>query len=74
MNSYLDAVLNHIKDSDSLYIFGPAEAKIKLEQKIQDIKAVDKISLKAVETADSMTLNQVVAQVKDFYNPALSHS
>lgn len=74
MDQFLDDVLNHIKGSDSLYVFGPAEAKIKLEQRIRDIKALDKISLKAVETADNMTLNQVVAQVKYFYNPALSHS
>lgn len=70
IDNYLEAVLNHVKGSDSLYIFGPAEAKIKLEQLIRDIKALDKINLKAVETADSMTLNQVVAQVKDFYAPA----
>ena len=69
MDNYLEAVLNYIKGSDYLYVFGPAETKIKLEQRIRDIKAIDKINLKAVETADSMTLNQVVAQVKDFYNP-----
>jgi len=69
MDHYLEAVMNNVKGSDYLYIFGPAEAKIKLEQRIRDIKAVDKINLKAVETADSMTLNQIVAQVKDFYNP-----
>jgi hypothetical protein len=73
MDSYLDAVLDYIKGSDFLYVFGPAEAKTKLEQRINDIKALDKIKLKAVETADSMTLNQVVAQVKDFYNPATIH-
>lgn len=67
IDNFLDAVLNHIKGSDSLYVFGPAEAKIKLEKRISDIKALDKIKLKAVETADSMTLNQVVAQVKEFY-------
>ena len=69
MDTYLEAVLNHVKGSDSLYVFGPAAAKIKLEQRIRDVKAFDKINLKAVETSDSMTLNQVVAQVKDFYNP-----
>lgn len=70
MDDYLDAVLSYIQGSDSLYVFGPAEAKIKLEKRIRDIKALDKINLKAVETADSMTLNQVVAQVKDFYATA----
>jgi len=66
--------LEQIKDSDSLFVFGPAEAKVKLEQRLDDIKTLDKIKLKAVETADSMTLNQIVAQVKGFYNLAASHS
>ena len=71
MDYYLDAVMDYIKKSDYLYIFGPGETKLKLEQKIRDEKSLGKIKLKAVETADKMTLNQVVAQVKDFYNPLL---
>ena len=69
MTYYLDAVMDYVKGSDSLYIFGPAETKTKLEQRIRDEKSLNKINLKAVETSDSMTLNEVVAQVKDFYNP-----
>lgn len=69
MDTYLDAVLTYVKGSDYLYVFGPAETKIKLEKKIRDLKSLTKIKLKAVEAADSMTLNEVVAQVKDFYNP-----
>ncbi len=69
MDYYLDSVLDYVKGSDYLYIFGPAETKTKLEQRIQDEKYLNKIKLKAVEAADSMTLNEVVAQVKDFYNP-----
>ncbi|TDD99571.1 hypothetical protein [Flavobacterium cellulosilyticum] len=68
MNHYLDAVTNYIKGSNSLYIFGPAEVKIKLEQRIHNEKPPSKITLKGVETANSMPLNQIVAQVKDFYN------
>jgi hypothetical protein len=61
--------MNHIKKADYLYVFGPAETKLKLEQKIRDEKSLGKIKLKAIETADKMTLNEIVAQVKDFYNP-----
>ena len=66
---YLKAVMSYIKGSDYLYIFGPAETKIKLEQKIGTEKSFTNIKLKAVEAADKMTLNEIVAQVKDFYNP-----
>lgn len=69
MDFYLEAVMNHIKKADYLYVFGPAETKLKLEQKIRDEKSLGKIKLKAIETADKMTLNEIVAQVKDFYNP-----
>lgn len=69
MNHYLEAVLSYVKESDYVYIFGPAETKIKLEQQIRDKKSLSKINLKAVETSDSMTLKEVVAHVKDFYHP-----
>lgn len=66
---FLKDVVSIVKGADYLYIFGPGETKIKLEQKIHNEKSLGKINLKAVETADSMTLIQIVAQVKDFYNP-----
>lgn len=69
MNYFLKSVLFYIKGSDYLYLIGPGETKIKLEQKIHDDKSLEKINLKAVETTDSMTLNEIVAQVRDFYNP-----
>lgn len=69
MNYYLKSVMNYIKKSDYLYIFGPRKTKTKLEQKIHDDKSLEKINLKAVETSDNMTLNEIVDKVKDFYNP-----
>lgn len=69
MDYYLDVVMTNVKGSENLYIFGPAETKIKLEKKIRDEKSLGKTNLKAVETSDNMTLNQIVAKVKDFYNP-----
>jgi len=65
---FLNDVLSHIKESDELYVFGPSETKIKLKQKIDDGKIIADNKLKSLETADSMTLNQVVAKVKKFYN------
>lgn len=68
INSYLKNVLSSVNESDELYIFGPAEIKIKLEQKINAEKSILSSKLKLVETADSMTSNQVIAKVKKFYN------
>ena len=69
MNYYLKSVMSNIKGSDYLYIFGPGETKTKLEQKIRDEKWLGKTNLKAVETSANMTINEIVAKVKDFYNP-----
>jgi hypothetical protein len=68
-NHFLKNILSHIKLADELYIFGPAEAKIKLEQKINTDKSFDCSKLKMVETAESsLTTNQIVAKVKKFYH------
>jgi hypothetical protein len=67
INDYLKNVFEEIKNADELYIFGPAEIKLKLKQLIEsDEKVLSK--LKSVDTSDSMTENQVVAQVKDFFS------
>ncbi|MBG6110878.1 hypothetical protein H4V97_002098 [Flavobacterium sp. CG_23.5] len=63
---FVKSVLDYVKGADELFVFGPAETKIRLEQKIQDEKLFAH-KLKAVETADKMTLNEIVAKVKKFY-------
>ena len=65
-NDFIDNVIKHIENSDELYIFGPAEIKLKLKQRVESEKNLAS-KLISVETADSMTLNQIVAKVKDFY-------
>lgn len=65
---FLKDVLSQVKESDELYIFGPAEARTKLEQKIHDDKGIPAAKLKSVQAAASyMTPNQIMASVKDFY-------
>lgn len=66
-NDFLKNVINKIKDEDAFYVFGPAEMKTKLKNMIKNNNEIAS-KLKAVETADSMTLNQVIAKVKAFYN------
>ena len=69
MNQYLKDVIDHVKSADEIYIFGPAETKTKLKQKILDKYSAEASKLKSVGTADRMTTNQIVAKVKQFYNP-----
>ncbi|MBL7872449.1 MAG: hypothetical protein JNM78_12605 [Cyclobacteriaceae bacterium] len=67
IDKFLTQVLEQIINSDELYVFGPAEIKLKLKDKIGSNGKLS-TKLKSVETADSMTLNQVVAKVKEFFS------
>lgn len=71
IDSFLKNVIEHIKNDDEFFVFGPADIKLKLKHSIENENQLAS-KLKTVETADSMTNNQVVAKVKAFYN--LKHS
>ena len=66
-NYFMDSVIDYVKKSDELYVFGPAGAKTELKKRIQDEKIITPDKLKGVTTADKMTINQIVAKVRDFY-------
>lgn len=66
-DDFLGEVLQQMKDSDELYVFGPASMKTELSKMINGNKTNPNLKLKAVETADKMSLNEIVAKVKKFY-------
>lgn len=66
VDSFLKNVIEEIKQDDELYVFGPGEVKLKLKTAIENTNHLSS-RLKSLETADSMTQNQLVAKVKDFY-------
>lgn len=63
---YLKDIIEKVKDTDELFVFGPGEIKIHLREHIMGIRDLAP-KLKAVETADRMTENQVIEKVKDFF-------
>lgn len=67
MDYFLNAVVKHLKNADELYIIGPAETKTILKKKILADSTMSSSLLKAVESAEKMTANQLMAQVKEFY-------
>lgn len=67
VGDFLDEVLQQAKDSDELYVFGPAGMKNELSKVVNTNKLNPKVKLRAVETADKMSLNKIVAKVKKFY-------
>ena len=64
---FMKTVSAKISDHDELYIFGPAETKTSLKKHLEEDNMLAN-KLKATEAADSMTMNQVVSQVKAFFN------
>ena len=66
LTAYLKRIVPEIKNADEIVLFGPAEMKTELEKIIIDDHNL-KGKLAGVKTADSMTENQMVAWVKDYF-------
>lgn len=67
-NRYMDAIIDYVKKSDELYIFGPSGAKTQLKKRILEEHLIAPEKLKAVVSSDKMTANQIVAKIREFYN------
>jgi stalled ribosome rescue protein Dom34 len=63
LNSYYDKVIAHIRDADSIQIFGPGEAKGELEKRIEHEGL--KAQLLTIETVDKMSDRQISAKVRE---------
>lgn len=65
LGKYFDEIIAHIRDADSIQIFGPGEAKGELEKRIkhEGLKA----HIFAVETVDKMTDRQISAKVREHF-------
>jgi len=67
LGRYYNTLIQKVKDCDAIYICGPAEAKKGLQKEIiRDSSLKDKLN--QVESCDRMTENQIVAQVRAYYN------
>lgn len=66
-NHFLKILLTEIEDCDAVMLFGPSIMKTIFEKEIKNnLNLIGQ--LVGVFDADSMTENQMVAWVKDFYN------
>jgi hypothetical protein len=62
LNRYYDEVIAHIRDAESILLFGPGEAKGELEKRLATKALAGRIV--GVETADKMTAPQIAAKVR----------
>lgn len=66
LNGYYTKVIQAIRDADSIFLFGPGEAKEDLRKHLQRARLGDKVA--GVEPAGAMTDPQVAAKVRDFFH------
>ena len=69
--SFYDQVIEAIGDVGQLYIFGPDDSKGRLAAEAEKIRR-HHYHIDAVEAAELLTQNQVVAKVKNYFKPAIA--
>ena len=65
LNSYYDEVISCIRETESILIFGPGEAKGELKKRLEKENLGGRVV--SVEAADKMTDPQIVAQVREHF-------
>jgi len=65
LNNYYDEVISHLREAESILIFGPGEAKGELKTRLESQKLGERII--AVETEDKMTDRQIAAKVRQHF-------
>jgi len=66
LDKYYTQIILAIHNADSIFIMGPGEAKLELKRALQRHKDLRNRLVK-VEKADKMTINQMIAHVRLFY-------
>jgi len=67
LKQYFKAIAFHLKDTNALVIFGPADTNEKFSKELSENYKSLSEKIKDVKKADSMSDNQVKALVRDFF-------
>jgi hypothetical protein len=65
LGGYYEGIVSLIRDADSIWIFGPGEAKVELENLLKREGLGGRIV--GIETVDKMTDHQIAAKVRDHF-------
>lgn len=68
LGNFFDEIASQLQSIDSLLILGPGEAKVHFRKHLEAGYRAPKHV--AVETADQMTDREIVAKVREFFQPA----
>jgi len=66
LGNYFNDIIAQIRDAELIQIFGPGDAKNELAKQLEKDGLKERIV--EIETADSMTDNQVVAKVRAYFS------
>jgi hypothetical protein len=66
LHKYYNEVIAHLRDAESILIFGPGEAKHELEAQLK--KEGLQGYILEIETVDKMTDHQIIAKVRQRFN------
>jgi len=66
LNKYYDRVIACIRDAESILIFGPGEAKVELEKRLERESLGGPVVV--IETVDKMTDRQIAARVRNHFS------
>ncbi len=66
VDKYYSKIMENVKDAKEIFIMGPAEAKVGLRKKMVNTNSFSPF-IKGFEAADSISENQKVARVREFF-------
>jgi stalled ribosome rescue protein Dom34 len=62
LDRYYDEVISHLRDAESILIFGPGEAKGEIEKRLGSKRLSGRVV--GIETVDKMTDRQIAAKIR----------
>jgi hypothetical protein len=65
LDSFYDGIISMIHKADSIWIFGPGEAKGELEKRLRQAGMGERIV--GIETVDKMTDRQIATKIRNHY-------
>ena len=70
LQKYYQDIVKKIRRAESIFIFGPGEAKLELEKEVRKTKELAS-RIAGIETTDKMTDKQIVEKVRKFFESSL---
>ncbi len=62
LSHYYDEVLSHIRDAESILLFGPGDAKLEIKKRLESVELHGHIV--GIETVEKMTDNQIITKIR----------